>query len=199
VRTEHIIEFGIGLLAKRLQDGQRFVAAFGTLLLSLFRRPIEADAAPTWQRPKHRLCRSVLPRKSLITQAFTLLREPISRVRSLTDIDQIAAADASPRECPVAGRDAVTRGDPVVIGVPMPTCRAVGIRFVPIGLLPILVIHRVVGHAVRPDRPVSGSTQINAGNGIGVIAMFEMSPAFSTYSGLRIVQRVLSSPSATGG
>jgi hypothetical protein len=47
--------------------------------------------------------------------------------------------------------------------------------------------------------PSQGSTQINAGNGIGVIAMFEMSPAFSTYSGLRIVQRVLSSPSATGG
>jgi hypothetical protein len=58
---------------------------------------------------------------------------------------------ASPRECPVAGRHAVTRGDPVVIGVPMPTYRAIGIRSVAIGSLPILVNHRVVGHAVRPD------------------------------------------------
>jgi hypothetical protein len=59
--------------------------------------------------------------------------------------------------------------------------------------LPILLNHRVVGHAVRPDltRPVSGSTQTNAGNGIGVIAMFEMSQAFSPYAGLRTVPRVL--------
>jgi hypothetical protein len=34
-------------------------------------------------------------------------------------------------------------------------------------------------------RPVSGSTQTNADNGIGVIAMFEMSQAFSPYAGLR--------------
>jgi len=135
----------------RAEVSARFSADRMVDYLSVFRQLIEAKRRthPPGSAAKHRLCRPVLPRKSLTTQAFTLLREPISRVRSLTDIDQIAAADASPRECPVAGRDAITRGDPVVIGVPMRTDRATGIRSVPIGSLPILVNHRVVGHAVR--------------------------------------------------
>jgi hypothetical protein len=55
-----------------------------------------------------------------------------------------------------------------------------GIRSVPSGSYPILLAHRVVGHAGRDlTRPASGSKETNAGNGIGVIAMFEMSQALT--------------------